>query len=469
MGMGYMRSLLASLGGTTGAFAAAGVCAAALGVGYWVQSTRNAEPAVQESARVPQVQTPAPTAAPAPAAIAPIVQDTAQEPATDPVQEAAVAPLPSFDEVRREADGVTLIAGKGAPGADISVLQNGSVVARAVADAAGKFATIALIPPDGKGHVLTLSQMAMGQKSASIGEIILAPLNPPVTVAALPDAEETDEIAPPAPVAQPVEQTEEIVVARAAPATPEVVKAPAAPATQIAPQTSAAPEPIAPEPTAPVLETPAPEESQTPAPTVAAAAPAQPDEASPAQQKAVSAPMTQEVAVLKATPDGVELLNTESPEVMENVAIDTISYSDVGEVQLAGRAQAEADRVRVYLNNRSVAELSVDAAGRWRGDLPDIDEGIYTLRVDEVSVGGTVTSRVETPFKREAPAVLAAATDGLEGPIKAITVQKGATLWAIARDRYGAGELYVRVFEANRAAIRDPDLIYPGQVFDLPQ
>ena len=42
------------------------------------------------------------------------------------------------------------------------------------------------------------------------------------------------------------------------------------------------------------------------------------------------------------------------------------------------------------------------------------------------------------------------------------------TLWGIARDNYGEGILYVRVFEANRGAIRDPDLIYPGQVFDLP-
>ena len=79
-----------------------------------------------------------------------------------------------------------------------------------------------------------------------------------------------------------------------------------------------------------------------------------------------------------------------------------------------------------------------------------------------------MTSRLETPFKREAPAVLAAATEARDGSVKAVTVQAGDTLWAIARDRYGEGVLYVRVFEANRSAIRDPDLIYPGQVFDLP-
>ena len=54
-------------------------------------------------------------------------------------------------------------------------------------------------------------------------------------------------------------------------------------------------------------------------------------------------------------------------------------------------------------------------------------------------------------------------------PVRAVTVQPGNTLWAIARDAYGDGILYVRVFEANRGLIRDPDLIYPGQIFTVPE
>ena len=67
-----------------------------------------------------------------------------------------------------------------------------------------------------------------------------------------------------------------------------------------------------------------------------------------------------------------------------------------------------------------------------------------------------------------APEVLAAAAARASGPATAVTVQRGDTLWAIARDRYGEGLLYVQVFEANREFIRDPDLIYPGQIFALP-
>jgi len=76
------------------------------------------------------------------------------------------------------------------------------------------------------------------------------------------------------------------------------------------------------------------------------------------------------------------------------------------------------------------------------------------------------------PFKREDREVLAQASDtesADDAVIKNVIVQPGSTLWAIARERYGEGILYVQVFAANRDKIRDPDLIYPGQVFDLPK
>jgi nucleoid-associated protein YgaU len=80
---------------------------------------------------------------------------------------------------------------------------------------------------------------------------------------------------------------------------------------------------------------------------------------------------------------------------------------------------------------------------------------------------------METPFLREDRAEIAAvmaeetSAEGFELAVQ--TVQPGNTLWAIARDRYGDGVLYVKVFEANRDRIRNPDLIYPGQIFVLPE
>ncbi|RMD90304.1 MAG: LysM peptidoglycan-binding domain-containing protein, partial [Alphaproteobacteria bacterium] len=52
--------------------------------------------------------------------------------------------------------------------------------------------------------------------------------------------------------------------------------------------------------------------------------------------------------------------------------------------------------------------------------------------------------------------------------IATVTVQPGYTLWGISRGRYGRGALYVKIYNANRDQIRDPDLIYPGQIFTIP-
>lgn len=151
-----------------------------------------------------------------------------------------------------------------------------------------------------------------------------------------------------------------------------------------------------------------------------------------------------------------------STERADSVALDAITYSNAGEVRLFGRGLGGV--AHVYLDNRPVAQAAVDAQGQWQGALPDVETGVYTLRVDEVDAQGNVTSRVETPFKREDRAALRAGTD----PAAAVTVQPGSTLWAISRSRYGEGVHYVRIFEANKDRIRDPDLIYPGQVFDIP-
>lgn len=49
------------------------------------------------------------------------------------------------------------------------------------------------------------------------------------------------------------------------------------------------------------------------------------------------------------------------------------------------------------------------------------------------------------------------------------TVKKGDTLWGIAKKYYGNGAKYTRIYEANKSKIKNPNLIYPGQVFTIPQ
>jgi nucleoid-associated protein YgaU len=183
-------------------------------------------------------------------------------------------------------------------------------------------------------------------------------------------------------------------------------------------------------------------------------------------------------AVLLADDQGIRVLQSQggtAPEVMATVALDSITYNAEGDVLLAGRGTGDGF-VRIYLDNQPITTSRIQPNGTWSVTLPQVDTGVYTLRVDQVDAAGEVTSRIESPFKREATEVVAAVqaeeavrAEARGGNLVSLrTVQPGATLWAIARESYGEGVLYVKVFEANKDRIRDPDLIYPGQVFVVP-
>jgi nucleoid-associated protein YgaU len=227
--------------------------------------------------------------------------------------------------------------------------------------------------------------------------------------------------------------------------------------------------------------------------------------------------------VLVIDKEGVRKETPEAP--VAGIVIDTIGYGVEGTVEIAGRGAAGAF-ARLYLDNAERATVTIGAGGGWQASLADVAPGVYTLRVDQIDGAGKVTSRFETPFQREAPETVTAALGAPEpasqpaavtpaepaagaalpeaqapgvavetapdvvseaevaapaavsgaAPAAAppatsaviVTVQPGFSLWRIARENYGEGILYVKVFEANRDLIRDPDLIYPGQIFTVP-
>ena len=238
---------------------------------------------------------------------------------------------------------------------------------------------------------------------------------------------------------------------------------------QIASDTSYIVAPIAPPVLAEVLS---PDATRAPEPvtTTEADAPIAPPatDVAEAVEEVVQTPPT----VLEADADGIRIAQSAPSLAPPNVALDAITYDPTGEVQLAGRATGDG-AVQVYIDNQPVTASPVEAGGDWQIDLPDIDTGVYTLRIDEVDTAGEGVSRLETPFRREeaadVAAVLAEETndEGFEVAVK--TVQPGATLWAIAEENLGSGIFYVEVFEANADLIRDPDLIYPGQIFRIPE
>ena len=379
----------------------------------------------------------APETAAADAAAPETADDTSQPPAEQDAgastgADGAAVILPQFDTVRLAPDGEALVAGRAVPGRTVEVLLDGVVVGDAMVGGDGAFVAFLSLPPSDAPRVMTLAVGQGANRLLSDQQVIIAPVAglPPVAVA---DAGTTDGAAP----------------------ADASASAPAA------------------------------------APTAPPAAPAAP-------------------ALLLADGTGVRVLQPATPVDPAaggvGLAIDVISYTTEGDVLLQGRGRPDAT-ILIYLDNAAVTSVPIGSDGIWSTGLPGVAPGIYTLRLDEVNAAGRVLARIETPFKREdrdevaaianagnaasvpadtsapagsstptAPSDTAAADNGTAQPadapgsaaVKVVTAQPGNTLWAIARESYGEGLLFVRLFEANRDRIRDPDLIYPGQIFTIP-
>lgn len=424
--------------------------AAVAGAGYlgW-QMTRPdpapAEPAAEVAAADPASAVPEP----AKPAAAPAAEP---KPAPAPAQPA----LPVIDTWRVTAEGEAVVSGSAEPGATIEVMVDDTSVASGTATASGEFAILFTLAPNPKPSLMWLSMTLPDHDPVPSAEMVaLGPIEGPKLANAEPEPATPDETA-------------------------ALTEAPAAPPALLLSEEGAV-----------VLQDPVPAE-----------------------------PASGPVAT---------------------VMIDTIAYTPDGEVQVGGRGAAGAG-LRLYLDNAEKATLQVPENGLWVTTLPDTAPGVYTLRVDQLDVSGKVTSRFETPFKRETLEALASVSGDATAPDSAaqdtvalaeapaqsqptepapsgetatgpaaltteaapatpapaasetaaapeataapqadpapalpetpvpvtVTVQPGFTLWGIAQERYGDGVLYVQVFEANRDKIKDPDLIYPGQVFSVP-
>jgi LysM repeat protein len=75
----------------------------------------------------------------------------------------------------------------------------------------------------------------------------------------------------------------------------------------------------------------------------------------------------------------------------------------------------------------------------------------------------TTKKAVSTESTRETTSSPAPTTQN-----KTYTVVKGDCLWNIAKKFYGNGSQYTKIYNANKDKIKNPNLIYPGQVLTIP-
>ena len=156
------------------------------------------------------------------------------------------------------------------------------------------------------------------------------------------------------------------------------------------------------------------------------------------------------------------LVKPQAKSQIAALASSAIVWRDASRILISGTSRGG---VRVTVNDvkGQFGEALVLADGAWQvaGSL-DMDIAVNQLRFALFDDADQIIARYDLPVKARD---LAKGQDG--SPL--VVVNKGDMLWRIAYQQLGEGVKYVDIVRRNKKDITNPDLIYPKQIFAVPQ
>ncbi len=431
--------------------------------------------------------------------------------------------MPELDIVRVEPTGDTLVAGRSVPGAIIAIISNGEVRGRGVANEVGEWAVVVERPLEPGSHDVSISakmaeeeieviseaRVAVHIPQAANEEVLVvvnregAPsevLQLPQTAESAPDASSTEEKVASLTNGPATEQVSGVTSAdsRSASANRDPDQAFDGKPEQ-EPQAAA-------EPTAAASTDPKSNPASGSQTTRSAETSVSEDTAKQNQTDTTQTGSEQKVAKLgpaETKSDGVvdeAASNADQPEDVSTgvpnsgEAIETGSYSvavsavetEKGKLFVAGEGTA-GEQVQIYLGEDLIGSVTSGDNSRWLLEAQkDVSPGTHEVRADVVDQeNGKVLARAVVNFEKVPDSVILrpiVSAEQAEGSGAAgasaeidvaqlpnVIIRKGDNLWTISRRLYGDGLRYTTIYQANKDQIRDPDLIFPGQVFMTPE
>ena len=164
------------------------------------------------------------------------------------------------------------------------------------------------------------------------------------------------------------------------------------------------------------------------------------------------------LAVLSGGANGAsKLLSGQGPQP-GTLGLSSVDYTN-GHALIAGTAKAGA-QVSLFLGKKYLGSALTGSNGRWTLRVAALANRPGTFTLQTIKPDGTVIQSMKTAY---APTAVAGVKLGR------VVIKTGQCLWEIARAEYGSGAKYTLIYKANEASISNPNLIYPGQNFLLPQ
>ncbi|PNQ74914.1 peptidoglycan-binding protein LysM [Hanstruepera neustonica] len=146
----------------------------------------------------------------------------------------------------------------------------------------------------------------------------------------------------------------------------------------------------------------------------------------------------------------------------------------IGKTTAEEAAEAAADAAAAKLRREEAA------ASRLEETVSDLQLQVENLDIKIVDDMATVTGMAYDQATKEKVVLVVGNSNGIatvddqmtvehtEPEAQFHTVVSGDTLGKIAKTYYGNAMKYPVIFEANKPMLKDPDLIYPGQVLRIP-
>ena len=335
-----------------------------------------------------------------------------------PPNAAPAAPL-TIDLARVKPDGAAVFAGTAAPNAKIRIFEGDILLGETVANANGEWVIVLEKSLAAGQHLISVAMersdgtTEMADRSLAVEIYQDTEIKP--LVALLPETETEVPVLIQSPddvdTVKPAAATSEAIVADAA--KPAAAASEAIVADDAKPAAAAMPE-------------------------ITRAAPAKPQAKSPIVASQIA---TSQIAAL---------------------APSAIVWRDASSVLISGTSRGG---IRVTVNDAKgqFGEALVLADGAWQvaGSL-DMDIALNQLRFALFDDVNQIIARYDLPVKARD---LAKGQDG--SPL--VVVNKGDMLWRIAYQQMGKGVRYVDIVRRNKQDIINPDLIYPKQIFAVPQ
>ena len=153
---------------------------------------------------------------------------------------------------------------------------------------------------------------------------------------------------------------------------------------------------------------------------------------------------------------GINILTSEKK--LNGLGLDTIEYYEDKKLKISGRATPNS-KIELFLSDIVYEETFADLDGVWKIELNEIEFLKYELKI-------------ETHINNEKIAIKTSILEDFKSSLlieKKIVVEDGNSLWRIAKRTLGGGIYYSEIYKNNIKKINNPDLIFPGQVFNIPK